>query len=95
MRLIISALLLVLAAITFDVDPARVEPVNCSAITDSALCATKPGCHFDVDKRGCYEGPLPHEDACVVHVDKVVCATDTSLNCTWNAEEKKCITKPS
>lgn len=93
MRLIIRWLL-VLSAVMFNANPARVEAANCSAIRDSAECAAKPGCHFDVDKPGCYEGPLPSGDVCAVHVDKVVCSTDTSLNCTWNAEKKKCVTKP-
>src|SRR5262249_11177418 len=39
---------------------------NYTVIRDSARCAAEPDCHFDVDKRRCYEGPRPNEDACVV-----------------------------
>ena len=87
-----GALLLLLASIAFDADPA--EAAKCSGIRDSAQCAAQPDCHFDVNKRRCSQGPQPTEDACVVHVDKVVCTTDTTLGCGWSAEKKKCITKP-
>ena len=89
--LIVGALLLLLA-ITFNANPA--EAAKCSGIRDSAQCAAQPDCHFDVNKRRCSQGPRPTEDACVVHVDKVVCTTDTTLGCGWSAEKKKCITKP-
>ena len=89
--LIVGALLLLLA-ITFNANPA--EAAKCSGIRDSARCAAQPDCHFDVNKRRCSQGPRPTEDACVVHVDKVVCTTDTTLGCAWSAEKKKCITKP-
>jgi hypothetical protein len=69
-------------------------PNRPSGIRDSARCAAQPHCHFDVNKRRCSQGPRPTEGACVVHVDKVVCTTDTSLGCAWSAEKKKCITKP-
>ena len=87
-----GALLLLLTLIAFDADPA--EAAKCSGIRDSAQCAAQPDCHFDVNKRRCSQGPRPTEDACVVHVDKVVCTTDTTLGCGWSAEKKKCITKP-
>src|SRR6516164_7111263 len=89
---VMAALLLLLASITFNADPA--EAAKCSGIRDSAQCAAQPGCHFDVNKRRCSQGPRPTEDACIVHVDKVVCTTDTTLGCGWSAEKKKCITKP-
>ena len=89
--LIVGALLLLLA-ITFNANPA--EAAKCSGIRDSARCAAQPDCHFDVNKRRCDQGPQPNEDACAVHVDKVVCATDTTLGCAWSAERQKCITKP-
>ena len=89
--LIVDSLLLLLASTAFDAD--RAEAAKCSGIRDSAQCAAQPDCHFDVNKRRCSQG-RPTEDACVVHVDKVVCTTDTTLGCAWSAEKKKCITKP-
>jgi len=93
MRPIIGALPLLLAAVSLNANPERVEAADCAVIGDSARCAADPNCHFDVNKRRCYEGPRPSEDACAVHADKVVCATDTTLSCTWDGEKKKCITK--
>jgi hypothetical protein len=89
---ILGASLLLLASITLNIDAA--EAAKCSRIRDSAQCAAQPDCHFDVNKRRCDQGPQPAEDACAVHVDKVVCATDASLGCAWSAENQKCITKP-
>ena len=88
---IVGALFLMVTSITFDADPA--EAAKCSGIRDSARCAAQPDCHFDVNKRRCDQGPQPTEDACAVHVDKVVCVTDQTLGCAWSAEKKKCITK--
>lgn len=62
---------------------------NC-IIGDSALCAANPNCHWAYKLRGCYPGPLPRQDPCVVHEDRTVCDTDTSLGCKWNAEGSKC-----
>ncbi len=58
-------------------------------IGDAALCMGEPGCHWDVNRRGCYEGELPAQDACAAHESESVCAI-SSLGCKWNAEEKKC-----
>ena len=59
-------------------------------IGDAALCLAEPGCHWDVNKRGCYEGPLPGQDACAAHETESVCDTDVSLGCKWNSEKKAC-----
>jgi hypothetical protein len=62
---------------------------NCM-IGDSALCAANPDCHWDFQRRGCEEGPPPHEDACAAHEDKDICNGDTTIGCKWNAEKDKC-----
>jgi hypothetical protein len=62
-------------------------------IGDAALCFAEPGCHWDVNKRGCYEGELPAQDACAAHESESVCGT-SSFGCKWNAEEKKCASQP-
>lgn len=62
-------------------------------IGDAALCLGQPGCHWDVNKRGCYEGDLPAQDACAAHDAEGTCTT-SSLGCKWNAEEKKCASQP-
>lgn len=59
-------------------------------IGDSALCLAEPGCFWDVNKRGCYEGELPAQDACAAHETESVCVTDISLGCKWDAEKKTC-----
>jgi hypothetical protein len=69
------------------------EGVKCS-IRDSAMCLAEPGCHYDVNRRGCYEGPLPGQDACAAHEDESICVTDVSLGCKWDAEKKKCASQP-
>ena len=65
---------------------------NC-ATGDSAICASDPNCHWDVDKRGCYPGPLEAPDACLAHGDKAICESDVSLGCTWSAEKNACETR--
>ncbi len=63
------------------------------ATGDSAICASDPNCHWDVEKRGCYEGPAPRVDACAAHGSESICQSDVSLGCAWNAETKACQTK--
>jgi hypothetical protein len=65
---------------------------NC-ATGDSAICASDPNCHWDVDKRGCYPGPLQAPDACSAHGDKTICESDVSLGCSWSAENNTCQTR--
>ena len=62
-------------------------------IRDSAMCLAEPGCHYDGNRRGCYEGPHPG-DACAAHEDQSICDTDVSLGCKWDAEKKKCTSQP-
>ena len=69
------------------------EGQKCS-IRDSAMCLAEPGCHYDVNRRGCYEGALQAEDACASHEDQGICDTDVSLGCKWDAEKKKCVSQP-
>ena len=68
---------------------ASAEPENCM-IGDAALCLADPSCHWDGAKRGCYPGPLPKQDVCVVHEAKATCDT-SSLGCKWSAEASKCV----
>jgi hypothetical protein len=92
MRSLIAAItlgLVVLGAAT--AESAALE--NC-ATGDSAICASDPNCHWDVNKRGCYPGPLDAPDACSAHSDKGICESDTTLGCTWSADKNECVTKP-
>ena len=57
---------------------------------DSALCAAEPNCHWDYERRGCYEGAPVQEDACAAHGDPTICDTDLTFGCKWNAESKQC-----
>jgi hypothetical protein len=70
---------------------ASAAPENCM-IGDSALCLADPNCHWDGEKRGCYPGPLPKQDVCVVHEDKAICDT-SSLGCKWSDATNKCESK--
>ena len=65
---------------------------NC-ATGDSAICASDPNCHWDVDKRGCYPGPLQAPDACSAHSDQGICESDATLGCQWSADKKECVSK--
>jgi hypothetical protein len=62
---------------------------NCM-IGDAALCAANPNCHWDFQRRGCEQGPPPHEDACAAHGGKDICNADTTIGCKWNAEKASC-----
>ena len=85
-------LTLALAAVTLvaSLSAAMSEETKKCHIGDAALCMAEPGCHWDVNKRGCYEGPLPGQDACAAHETESVCDTDVSLGCKWDAEKKTC-----
>lgn len=88
MRPIIVMLIAALAALaagTFEL--AAVE--NCRT-GNSAICASDPNCHWDYERRGCYEGARPHEDACASHGDQAICDTDLAIGCKWNADSKLC-----
>jgi hypothetical protein len=65
--------------------------VEC-AIGDSAMCLADPNCHWDGEKRGCYPGPLPKVDVCLVHEAKAICNT-SSLGCQWSDATNKCESK--
>jgi len=62
-------------------------------IGDAALCLANPDCHWDVDKRGCYPGPLPVQDPCAAHEKKDICDV-SSLGCQWSEASNKCEAKP-
>jgi hypothetical protein len=62
---------------------------NCM-IGDAALCAANPNCHWDFQRRGCEQGPPPHEDACAAHEAKDICDGDSTIGCKWNANQGKC-----
>jgi hypothetical protein len=71
MRAIIVAIVAVTAALvamgagTFTIAAAE----NCKT-GDSALCADDPNCHWDFERRGCYQGAPDPEDPCAAHGDK-------------------------
>jgi hypothetical protein len=67
---------------------------GCST-SDSAICLSLPNCHWDVNRRGCYDGPPPETaDACASHEDEALCNSDKTLGCAWNADKKACASKP-
>jgi hypothetical protein len=57
---------------------------------DSALCAADPNCHWDYERRGCYEGSLDRGHGCAAHGDKQICEADNTLGCNWSAASNKC-----
>lgn len=61
---------------------------------DSAICLADPNCHWDGEKRGCYPGAGPKQDACASHGDQAICDMDVSLGCQWSAETSTCESKP-
>lgn len=69
------------------------EEVRCSAIRDSAMCAAEPNCWYDAaNNKGCLDGPPPASDRCAFHESESVCNT-SSFGCSWNASDKKCVSK--
>jgi hypothetical protein len=58
---------------------------------DSAVCAQDPSCHWDYEKRGCYEGAAERVDPCGAHGDKTICEQDVSIGCKWDAGGNKCV----
>ncbi|HXG80000.1 MAG TPA: hypothetical protein VNJ31_11780 [Methyloceanibacter sp.] len=84
---ILTAAMLALAG------PAAANAAEGCMIGDAALCTAEPGCHWDVNKRGCYPGPLPAQDPCAAHEKKDVCNV-SSLNCQWSDGANKCESKP-
>lgn len=89
-HLIIALTLLPFAFVT----PAFGLTIKGCSTSDSAICLSLPDCHWDVNRRGCYEGaPEKTTDACAAHEDEGVCKSDSTLGCGWNAEKKICETK--
>jgi hypothetical protein len=70
---------------------ASAAPEDCM-IGDAALCLADPNCHWDGEKRGCYPGPLPKKNICIVHEDKAICDT-SSLGCKWSDATNTCESK--
>ena len=58
---------------------------------DSAICLGDPECHWDGEKRGCYPGPAPKQDACAAHGGQSICESDVSLGCKWSADKNVCL----
>jgi hypothetical protein len=88
MRGMIVTLIVAFAAMgAGTVGSAAVE--NCRT-GDSALCAADPSCHWDFDRRGCYQGAAVREDPCAAHGAKEICDGDTTIGCKWNARSNRC-----
>jgi hypothetical protein len=85
MRITLIAALAVTGAATCEV--AAIEKCRTG---DSAVCASDPNCHWDYERRGCYEGAPMHEDACAAHSDQDICDTDLTIGCKWDGESKQC-----
>jgi hypothetical protein len=73
--------------------PALGLTVKGCSTSDSAICLSLPNCHWDVNRRGCYEGPPETADGCASHESESVCNSDKTLGCAWNAEKKSCATQ--
>jgi len=89
MRNMMVALIAVALVLSLGTGASAAE--NCM-IGDAALCLADPNCHWDGEKRGCYPGPLPKKDVCVVHEDKAICDT-SSLGCKWSDATNACESK--
>jgi hypothetical protein len=93
MRFPFVAFSLAALVLTFSGLSVQAEKVRCSAIRDSAMCVAEPTCWYDaVNNKGCLDGPRPDENRCAVHSGESTCNVST-LGCTWNAAEEKCLTK--
>ena len=57
---------------------------------DSAICISDPNCHWDSERRGCYEGAPEPQDPCAAHSAQGPCDGNTTFGCKWNAESKQC-----
>ena len=57
---------------------------------DSDLCVSDPNCHWNFERRGCYEGAPVQEDACAAHSDQTICDADLTFGCKWNTDKKQC-----
>jgi hypothetical protein len=88
MRPLLLTLLVVLAALS--AAPSDVAAVEGCRTGDSAICASDPNCHWDYQRRGCYEGPPAFQDPCAAHSAQGTCDTNKTFGCKWNAEEKLC-----
>jgi hypothetical protein len=92
MRNLTAALIAVSFVMLCDL-PASLSAERCGAIRDSAICLSTPNCHYDVNQRGCVDGPLPRQDACAVHGSEGICDSDVALGCKWNAARSACASK--
>ena len=57
---------------------------------DSAICISDPNCHWNAERRGCYEGAPELQDPCAAHSAQGPCDSNTTFGCKWNAESKQC-----
>ena len=89
MRRMSTTLITALAVLAAGTFAAAAAVENCRT-GDSAICLSDPNCHWDYERRGCYEGAPKQEDACAAHSHQETCDTDLTLGCKWNAESKQC-----
>jgi hypothetical protein len=66
---------------------------RCTAVRDSAICAGRSDCYYDVNGKGCLPGTRPAEDACASHGSKSICELDVSLGCQWDEAKSACASK--
>ncbi len=89
MRSVMIALVgLVAATGSFLLEAAAAEDCNTG---DAAICLSRSACHWDYDRRGCYEGPPARiSDACASHGDKAICEAAKPLGCKWSDDKQTC-----
>jgi len=96
MRLTLVAFLLALSALVSTGAKAAepdMDTVRCTAIRDSAQCVSRSDCWYDAaNGKGCLKGPRPDDNPCQVHGSQSICDVST-LGCTWNEAENKCVRK--
>jgi hypothetical protein len=93
MRLMITALFVLPIAMLAGISASKGAEERCTAVRDSAICAGRSDCYYDVNGKGCLAGQRPAEDACASHGSKSVCELDVSLGCKWDDASSACATK--
>jgi hypothetical protein len=88
MRPLLVTLFVVLAAL--GMTPFHVAAVENCRTGDAAICASDPNCHWDYQRRGCYEGAPAFQDPCAAHSAQGTCDTNTTFGCKWDADSKQC-----
>jgi hypothetical protein len=93
MRIMMAAPFVALLAMLAGVSPSQATEERCTAVRDSAICASRSDCYYDVNGKGCLAGKRPAEDACASHGSKSVCELDVSLGCRWDDAKSACASK--